>query len=146
MIVWILFNQKLSQHWVASLVQMLMLACQVGLWEMTHLWLFKHWRFKSVCVEMVCGELKGAHHHWIFIALQFKETWWSIVTPKSSQEKQFAAYLIHVTMVCGLIWKGLHRSVTNFGCVHMIWLVVLEELEGNIMSIDHLSHQHDQCK
>jgi hypothetical protein len=61
--------------------------------------------------------------------------------PKSLQEEQFVAYLIHATMVCGLIWKGLHQSITSFGFVQMIWLTMLEELGKNIVSIDHFSHQ-----
>jgi hypothetical protein len=40
----------------------------------------------------------------------------------------------------------MHRSITSFGFVQMIQLVVLEELEGSIMSIGHLSHQRGQCK
>jgi hypothetical protein len=40
--------------------------------------------------------------------------------PKLLQEEQFVAYLIHATMVYGLILKGLHQSVTRFGFVQMI--------------------------
>jgi hypothetical protein len=68
---------------------MLMLVSPIlGLWGMKHLfWTFKDWKFKNVCVKMVCGELRGGHRRWIFIALQFKESQWNIVTPKSLLEK-----------------------------------------------------------
>lgn len=29
----------------------------------------------------ICGELRGAHHHQILIALQFKKTWWALQCP-----------------------------------------------------------------
>jgi hypothetical protein len=65
---------------------------------------------------------------------------------KSLQEEQFEAYLIHVMIVCGLIWKGLHWAVKNTSFVQLILLIVLEELEGSIVLINHLSLQHGQCK
>jgi hypothetical protein len=40
--------------------------------------------------------------------------------PESLQEEQFVAYLVHATMACGLIRKGLHQSVTSFDFVQMI--------------------------
>jgi hypothetical protein len=54
--------------------------------------------------------------------------------------------LVHTTMVYGLIWKGLHQFVTSYSFVQMIWFIKLEELEGCIVSISHLSHQRGQCK
>jgi hypothetical protein len=55
-------------------------------------------------------------------------------------KKKICGIPIHAMMVCSLIWKGLHQSITSFGFVQMIWFVVLEEPKGSIVSIGHLSH------
>ncbi len=68
----------------------------------------------------------------------FRKIWWSILTRKSLQEEQFEAYLVHVMIVCGLIWKGLHWAVKNTSFVQLILLIVLEELAWSIVSIDYL--------
>jgi len=65
---------------------------------------------------------------------------------RKSLQEQFEAYLVHVMIVCSLIWKGLHWAIKNTSFVKLILLIVLEELEGSIVSIDHLSLQHGQCK
>lgn len=44
----------------------------------------------------------------------------SITMPKSLQEEQIVAYLVHATMANGLIWKGLHQFVISFGFLQMI--------------------------
>jgi hypothetical protein len=37
--------------------------------DKSFVWLFRDWRFRSVCAGMVSRELRSAHHHKIFIAL-----------------------------------------------------------------------------
>jgi hypothetical protein len=50
------FQLKVTQRLVALLIHMLMLGSPVGLLGMGHLfWLFKDWKFKSVCLGMVHG-------------------------------------------------------------------------------------------
>jgi hypothetical protein len=73
---------------MASLIQILMLGSLVGLLGMKHLfWFFKDWKFKNMCLGMVCGKLKGAHHCQILIALQFKKYQWNITTLESLPEE-----------------------------------------------------------
>jgi hypothetical protein len=44
------------------------------------------------------------------------------------------AYLAH-PISCSVNSKGLNQSITNFGFVQMIWIIVLEELEKNMQLI-----------